>query len=274
MERCLFVSAPGVEVFAGDALVGHVVLVVLHPVLVVKVGPTRHLPIRPAPVRDFKVRAGSVHLAEVILRPDVLLRDAIPGGVAHVEVRHFRVIVFRAEGRGQAHVIRRRGAVELPGRDVHSPVEVEDRRAVQRHVPPRGRADGRVHGEDRLLKSQHVRLVEQHEARRAVALVAARVRCCAGMQVDEIGKGPGGLAEALPELLGRMRVHDVESARVPVDLILGVLAPLLPHPGERQVGGGVAGGRVPVARRALAVLEVLDVVFWEGALPLFRRGQR
>mmetsp|Transcript_20464 Transcript_20464/g.65874 ORF Transcript_20464/g.65874 Transcript_20464/m.65874 type:complete len:484 (+) Transcript_20464:1099-2550(+) len=261
-ERCVFVGAPGVEVFVGDALVGHAVLGILHPVLVVKVGPTRHLPIRPAPVRDFKVWAGPDLLAEVRVRPDVLLRVA-------ARVRVFRVIVVRAE-----QAVRRGGAVEFPGRFLHSPVEVEDRRAVQRHVPPRGRADFRVDGEHRRLKSQHVRLVEQHEARRAVALVAARVRCCAGVQVDEIGKGPGGLAEALPELLGRMRVHDVESARVPVDLILGVLAPLLPLPGERQVGGGVAGGLVPVARRAGAFLEV---VFWKGALPWGRDwvgGQR
>mmetsp|Transcript_1581 Transcript_1581/g.5079 ORF Transcript_1581/g.5079 Transcript_1581/m.5079 type:complete len:515 (+) Transcript_1581:1110-2654(+) len=228
--------APGREPLAVHALVGHVAVLRLRvlPVLVVEVAVSMQLPIRPAAsALDFKVWAGPELLAEVRVRPDVLLRVALPWGVAHFEVRHFRVIEFRAEiGRTRSA----RGAVVLPRRDVHSPVEVEDGRAVQRHVPPGDRADGRVDGEDRHLEGPHERLVEQHEARRAVALVAARVRCCARVQIDEIGEGPRCVAVARTQLPGRFVVHDVDRARELVDLSIAHLAPLLPLTGFRQAG--------------------------------------
>mmetsp|Transcript_5882 Transcript_5882/g.17614 ORF Transcript_5882/g.17614 Transcript_5882/m.17614 type:complete len:219 (+) Transcript_5882:1895-2551(+) len=208
------------------------------------------LPVRPAPVRDFKVWAGPGLLAEVLVRPDVLLRVAI--------LCLFWVAIL----------------VVLPRRDFLGPVEEKDGRAVQRHVPPGDRLDVRVDGEDRHLEGPHERLVEQHEARRAVALVAARVRCCARVQIDEIGEGPEGLAVARSAFLGRRFVHDSERAREPVDLGRVHLAPLLPLPGFRQVGvlrpdsRGIA--RRPEASRR--VRSLLLLVLWEGALPWFGRG--
>mmetsp|Transcript_18827 Transcript_18827/g.60567 ORF Transcript_18827/g.60567 Transcript_18827/m.60567 type:complete len:408 (-) Transcript_18827:299-1522(-) len=179
-SRANWHGALGREVAIDDALVVDVVLVILRPVRGVEVAPASHRPVRPAPIRDFVVRAGPELLAEVRVRPDVL-------AVVTARVRYGRVVLRRThtEGVGRRVIF---WAVVLPRLVLHSPVDVEDRRAVQRHVPPRDRLDFRVDGEDRPLVGQQRRLVEQHELWPAVALVATRVRCHARVLHDNVGK--------------------------------------------------------------------------------------